>query len=447
MPGVAHTVAISGTSFLLSTNGSNLGSMFVVLENPSTEKKPRRSTTKPIAQKIQERVRRKSRGPSCCVFRAPPIRGLGNAGGFQLQTEQYGTFDLPELQKETDQLVQRLNSDPRFAGVFTLFRSAIPGLFVDINRTKVQALQIPIQDVFTTLNVYMGGLYVNQFNQFGLTWQVQVEAAPEFRTTADMLKQFQVRTSQGQMVPLGAIAAIRNSAAPLLGDALQHVRLRLGQGHSGPGVSTGTMIDDVTRIAKEMGIPFEWTQMTYLEVQAGNIAPVDLRPGNAPRLFRAGRQIRKLEVAAGGDPRRPAVHAGRRGGHDDRPAADRHLRPDRPVGAGRPGEQECDPDRRICPRSKAPGKELHEAALTASKIRFRPIIMTSFAFIFGVMPLVLATGAGAEMRQSLGTAVFSGMIGVTLFGIFLTPVFFFALSWLADRRHAKASGPGSTEAA
>jgi multidrug efflux pump len=432
IPGVAHTVSISGTSFLLSANGSNLGSMFVVME-PFDERKSHDRYDETIAQTLQRRCAQEVEGAVVLAFRAPPVSGLGNAGGFQFQTEQFGYFDLPELQRDTDALVQRLNSDPRFGGAFTVFRSATPGLFVDINRTKVEALQIPIQDVFTTLNVYMGGLYVNQFDQFGLVWQVQVEAAPQFRTTADMLKQFQVRTTQGQMVPMGSVAAVRNSAAPLLVMRYNMYASASVNGNSAPGVSSGTIVDAVTQIAKEMGVPFEWTQTTYLEVQAGNVALLIFALGTLLVYFVLAAKYESWNLPLAVILVVPlCMLAAVTGMMIAKLPVDIFVQIGLLVLVGLASKNailivEYASDQRL------EGKDLHEAALTASKIRFRPIIMTSFAFIFGVMPLMLATGAGAEMRQSLGTAVFSGMIGVTLFGIFLTPVFFFGLSWLGNR--------------
>src|SRR5262249_17738222 len=186
IPGVAHTVGVSGQSFLLGTNGSNLGSMFVVLE-PFDQRRSPDEYDAVIAQKIQQESRRQIEEAIVGVFRAPPVRGLANAGGFKLQVEQRGYVDLKALQAHTDELVRAANADPHFAGVFTIFRANVPQLYVDIDRAKVESLQVPIQDVFTTLQVYMGSLYVNDFNKFGRTWQVQVEAAPRFRTNADEL--------------------------------------------------------------------------------------------------------------------------------------------------------------------------------------------------------------------------------------------------------------------
>ena len=206
------------------------------------------------------------------VFRAPPIRGLGNAGGFKLQTEQRGYVDLRELQAQTDELVARANGDPHFAGVFSIYRAATPQLFVDIDRTKVQSLQVPIQDVFTTLQVDMGSLYVNQFVKFGRTWQVNVQAAPRFRTDTSALVDFQVRNSQGQMMPLGTVLDIRRSSGPLLIMRYNMYASAAINGTPAPGVSSGDVIAVMTDLADDVGVKFEWTEMTFLEVEAGNVA-------------------------------------------------------------------------------------------------------------------------------------------------------------------------------
>ncbi|HEX4072124.1 MAG TPA: efflux RND transporter permease subunit, partial [Planctomycetaceae bacterium] len=451
VPGVAHTVSISGTSFLLSTNGSNLGSMFVVLKDYA-ERTTADLYDAAIADKIQQRCGQEIEGAIVAVFRAPPIRGLGNAGGFQIQTEQYGTFDLPQLQRDTDRLVARLSGDPHFSGVFTVFRAAVPSLYVDIDRTEVQALQVPMQDVFTTLNVYMGGLYVNQFNEFGFTWQVQVEAAPDFRTSATMLKQFQVRTSQGEMVPLGSIAQVRDATTPLIVMRYNTYASAAINGTPAPNVSTGTMINEIARMAKEMDIPFEWTQMTYLEVQAGNVALLIFALGTLLVYFVLAAKYESWRLPLAVILVVPlCMLAAIAGMTIARLPVDIFVQIGLLVLVGLASKNailivEFARDQRLA------GKDLHESALAASKTRFRPIIMTSFAFIFGVLPLVLATGAGAEMRQSLGTAVFSGMIGVTLFGIFLTPVFFFGLMWFGRQSQVpaqpaadKIGSPASTE--
>ncbi|MFL5341290.1 MAG: efflux RND transporter permease subunit [Gemmataceae bacterium] len=436
VPGVAHTVGISGESFLLGTAGSNLGSMFVVLA-PFDQRTSADEYDAVVAEKIQADCAREVQGAVVSVFRAPPIRGLGNVGGFQLQTEQHGHVDLLALQAKTDQLAAKANHDPLFAGVFTQFRASTPQLFVDINRPEVESLQVPIQDVFTTLYVYMGGLYVNQFNKFGRTWQVQVEAEPRFRTSAGSVKQFQVRNSLGQMVPLGSVARVEDRTGPLVVMRYNMYTSASVNGKAAPGVSSGTALDEMTRLADEAGVPFEWTGLTYLEVQAGNVALL---------IFALGTALVYLVLAAKYESwRLPlsvilvvplCVLAAVTGMTVARLPVDIFVQIGLLVLVGLACKNailivEYARDLRM------QGKKLHEAAREASAIRLRPIVMTSLAFIFGVLPLVLAAGAGAEMRQSLGRAVFSGMIGVTLFGIFLTPVFFFVLMWLGSGSRAR----------
>jgi multidrug efflux pump len=440
VPGVAHTVGVSGEAFLTTTNGPNLGTMFVGLK--PFEERTQAEYDAVIAAKIQQQCNQEIEGAIVSVFRAPPIQGLGNAGGFKLQTEQRGYVDLSELQTMTDQLVQRASTDPHYAAVFTLYRAHTPQLFVDIDRAKVQSLQVPIQDVFTTLQVYMGGYYVNQFNKFGRTWQVNIQADPESRTSADILKQLYVRSSpsqgqgQGQMVPLGTLLRAEDSTGPLSVMRYNMYTSAAVNGVPAPGVSSGTVVQEMTRLARELDVPFEWTEMTFLQVQAGNVAFL---------IFGLGTVLVYLVLAAKYESWRlplavilvvpMCLLAAVTGMTIARLPVDIFVQIGFLVLVG----LACKNAILIVEfahEQQQQGEELHEAARGAARIRFRPIVMTSLAFIGGVYPLVVATGAGAEMRQSLGTAVFSGMIGVALFGIFLTPVFFFVLMRFGSHKRA-----------
>jgi multidrug efflux pump len=442
-PGVAHTVGVSGQSFLLGSNGSNLGSMFVVLE-PFDQRHGNALYDATIAGEIQKKCAEQIQGAIVSVFRAPPVRGLANAGGFKLQTEERGYVDLPALQAMTDQLVGKTNGDPHFAGVFTLFRSATPQLYVDIDRAKIEALQVPIADVFTTLQVYMGGRYVNQFNIFGRTWWVAAQAGPRFRASTAALNDFQVRNDRGQMVPLGTLVTVKNSTGPVIVMRYNMYTSASVNGNTAPGVSSGEVIDTVSRIAGDLHVPFEWTEITFLQVQAGNIAAL---------VFALGTVLVYLILAAKYESwRLPlavilvvplCVLAAVAGMAIAKLPVDIFVQIGLLVLIGLASKNAI-LIVEFARRLHGEGKDRREAALEASKIRFRPIIMTSFAFIFGVMPLVLAGGAGAEMRQSLGTAVFSGMIGVTFFGVFLTPVFF---AVVLRRREAKQPQSEATKAA
>jgi multidrug efflux pump len=441
VPGVAHTVGFSGESFLTTTNAPNLGTMFAGLK--PFEERTAAEYDAVIAAKIQQQCNQEIQGAVINVFRAPPIQGLGNAGGFKLQTEQRGYVDLSGLQTMTDQLVERTHGDPHYAAVFTLYRAHTPQLFVDIDRAKVQSLQVPIQDVFTTLQAYMGGYYVNQFNKFGRTWQVNIQADPESRTSADILKQLYVRSSprqgQGQMIPLGTLVNARDSTGPLSVTRYNMYTSAAINGIPAPGTSSGTVVQEMTRLARELDVPFEWTEMTFLQVQAGNVAFL---------IFALGTVLVYLVLAAKYESWRlplavilvvpMCLLAAVTGMAIARMPVDIFVQ----IGFLVLVALACKNAILIVEfahEQHQQGEELHRATQAAARIRFRPIIMTSVAFIGGVFPLVVATGAGAEMRQSLGTAVFSGMIGVALFGIFLTPVFFFVLIWFGSHKQAGAT--------
>jgi multidrug efflux pump len=435
-PGVAHTVAVSGQSFLLGTNGSNLGSMFVVLA-PFDERRSRDKYDETIAGKIQARCLKEVDDAVVGVFRSPPIRGLGNAGGFKLQVEQRGYIDLQQLQSQTDEFVAKANADPHFVGVFTQFRANVPQLFVDIDRAKATAMHVPIEDIFTTLQVYMGGLYVNQFNAFGRVWQVQVEAAPRFRTSPDPIKAFQVRGQQGQMVPLGTLARVRNSTGPLLIMRYNMYVSAPVNGVPAPGVSSGDVIRVVQRLADQAGISFEWTEMMFLQVQAGNVGMLIFALGTAFVYFVLAAKYESWRLPLAVILVVPlCILAAVTGMWIARLPIDIFVQIGLLVLIGLASKNAI-LIVEYAGQMRAEGKDPHEAARAASTIRFRPIIMTSLAFILGVLPLVIAQGAGAEMRRSLGTAVFAGMIGVTLFGILLTPTFYYVLERLAERRQAR----------
>jgi multidrug efflux pump len=438
VPGVAHTVGVSGEAFLTTTNGPNLGTMFLPLK--PFEQRTREEYDEVIAAKVQQLCNQQIEGAIVSIFRAPPIQGLGNAGGFKLQTEQRGYVDLAGLQTMTDQLVQRARTDPRYAAIFTLYRAHTPQLFVDIDRAKVQSLQVPIQDVFTALQVYMGGYYVNQFNKFGRTWQVNIQADPESRTSANILKQLYVRSTPsqgpGQMVPLGTLLRVENSTGPLSVMRYNMYTSAAVNGVPAPGVSSGTVVQEMTRLARELDVPFEWTEMTYLQVQAGNLAFL---------IFGLGTVLVYLVLAAKYESWKlplavilvvpMCLLCAVTGMAIARLPVDIFVQ----IGFLVLVALACKNAILIvefAQEQQQQGEELHQATQAAARIRFRPIIMTSVAFIGGVFPLVVATGAGAEMRQSLGTAVFAGMIGVALFGVFLTPVFFYVLMWFG--RHKRA---------
>jgi multidrug efflux pump len=446
-PGVAHTVSIPGTSFVLNANSSNYANIFVILK-PFHERRDPSLSGEAIAARMRERLRREVLEARVLVFGPPAVRGLGNAGGFKLMVEATGDVNFDQLQARADALAAAGNKQPGLVGLFDGFRARTPQLYVDIDRTKVRTMGVQLTDVFDALQAYLGSYYVNDFNRFGRTWQVNVQADAPFRTDAETVRQLKVRNADGDMVPLGAVASVRDSAGPVTITRYNMFPAATITGASLPGVSTGEVLRTMEGLAaKELprGMTSEWTELSYLQKQSSKVQSFrDLRQ-NPFSAFVLGAVLVffvlsglyeswslplavvlvvpmcLLSALAGIALARMDVNIFVQVGFVvlvGLACKNAILI----VEFARDRQQE--------------GASRFDAAVEAAKVRLRPIIMTSFAFILGVLPLVIAEGAGAEMRRTLGTAVFAGMIGVTLFGIFLTPVFFYVVRGLTggDRR-------------
>jgi multidrug efflux pump len=426
IPGVGHTSSIAGQSFLLGANGSNFGSCFVVMD-PFSERLDPQRYDEVIAHKLQRLYREEIEDAVISVFRAPPIQGLGTAGGFKFQTEQRGFVDLQELGRSTDELIREANTDPRFAGLFTLYRAETPQLYVDIDRTKCQSLQVEVQDVFNSLQVFMGGYYVNLFNKFGRTWQVNILAEPRFRTQSAYLKELKVRNKIGEMVPLGTLANVKDVGGPVMVMRYNMYASAAVNGNTAPGVSSGEAIELIQKLADKNGVPFEWTEITYMEILAGNVAILVFALGSLLVYLVLAAKYESWQLPLGVILVVPMCLLCSVAGM---------------LAAGLPVDifvqigflvlvglaaKNAILIIEFAEQLSAEGMGLREAAIESARLRLRPIVMTSFAFIFGVLPLVISHGAGAEMRRALGLAVFSGMLGVTFFGVTLTPVFYFVI--------------------
>lgn len=440
-PGVAHVITISGNSFVLSATSSNFASMFIVLK-PFDERKGAGLHDTEIMANLRKQWAAKVNEAQVMVFGAPPIPGLSVAGGFKLLVEDRGGLGLSNLQKQTSALVRKLSDDPFLAGVSTQFRSNAPQLFMDIDREKVASLGMSIDDVNQTLSMYMGSLYVNSFNAFGRHWQVTIQSDGDYRSQVEQLNLMKVRNRVGQMVPLGTLFNIREIGGPAF---VTRYNLSIAAPITGslrPGASTGDAIKAAEEIAGQtlpISMKTEWTELMFMQIRAGNTAiyvfllailcvflalaalyeswslPLAvilvvplcllcsvcgvLLTGSSVNIFV---QI-GLVVLVGLACKNAILIV------------------------------------EFAKQLKEEGQERFNATQEASKRRLRPILMTSFAFILGVVPLVIAQGAGAEMRRSLGTAVFSGMIGVTIFGIFLTPVFFYVIEGFSEYKFTKST--------
>jgi multidrug efflux pump subunit AcrB len=429
--GVEHTVGISGQSLILNANAPNLGSMYILLKEFG--QRHRKSLgIDAIAQRIRDRCRQEVRGAVVTVFGAPPIDGLGTTGGFKLIIEDRGNLGVDELQHVGDQIVEQGNKATTLQGLFNGSGANTPWLYLDIDRSKCLSLGVQVSDVFNTLQVYMGSYYVNNFNEFGRTWQVNIQADPRFRgQVADILR-LQVRNSQGQMVRLGTLMDVRDTSGPVMVMRYNMYSAAAITGDAALGTSSGQAVADMQRIADQVlprSMASEWTELAYLQLQAGNTAmwffalavafvflvlaaqyeswklPLAVILVVPMCLFCSvvGVQIAGMEVTIFTQIGFVVL-----------------------VGLA---SKNAILIVEFAKQDMEAGVPRWEATVRACKLRLRPILMTSFAFILGVVPLVIAHGAGAEMRRSLGTAVFAGMVGVTLFGLYLTPVFFYTIQW------------------
>jgi multidrug efflux pump len=441
IPGVANTLSIAGTSFLLSTNASHFGTAFVTLKPFAARKGKHEEYDMVIAGKLQRLFSADIDDAIVTVFRAPPIRGLGNAGGFKMQVEQRGYVDLAELQKSTNQVIaegrqatQPGTKAPELVGLFTVFSAQTPQLYVDIDRTQCEKLGVDMQDAFDTLQVYMGTYYVNLFNKFGRTWQVNLSADQRYRTDARFLKLLKVRNKLGTMVPLGAIATAKAITGPVFVQRYNMYTSAPINGAPAPGVSSGQALETMEAAAKKANVTAEWTEIAYLQKQQGLTAILVFVLGTVLIFLVLAAQYESwslplaiilvvpmcLLCAVTG---MLIVHM----------PVDIFVQIGFLVLAGLAAKNAI-LIVQFARQLQNEGKPRFEAAVEASRMRLRPIIMTSFAFIIAMVPLVIGHGAGAEMRQSLGTAVFFGMLGVTAFGIFLTPVFYYAIMGLVGRQ-------------
>jgi multidrug efflux pump subunit AcrB len=427
IPGISHSLSISGQSLLLSANGSNFGSAYVILD-PFDQRREHDRYDAVIAEKLRAEFAREIPDAMVTVFRAPPIQGLGTAGGFKLELEQRGFVDLQELQSDADDLIQAGNKDPRLVGLFTVYRANTPQVYLDIDRTKCESLDVNVQDAFNTLQVYMGGYFVNLFNKFGRTWQVNILADQSFRAEPQEIRSLKVRNKLGEMVPLGTLSDAKSAGGPVMVTRYNMYASAPINGNTAPGTSSGQAIGIMGDLAKQQGVSYEWTEITFMQILAGNTAIYVFALGSllvflilAAKYDSWGMPLSVILVVP------MCLLCAVVGMLIVRLPVDVFVQVGFLVLVGLAAKNAI-LIVEFAKQMQESGMSSREATVAACRLRLRPIVMTAFAFILGVVPLVISEGAGAEMRKSLGTAVFSGMIGVTAFGIFLTPVFYFVIT-------------------
>jgi multidrug efflux pump len=434
-PGVSNAVQFPGLSINGFVNAPNAGIIFFTLL-PFDERKSKAEYGLNIAGALNQKFSG-IQDAFIAVFPPPAVQGLGQVGGFKMELEDRAGLGEGELYQAAQALLGKVYQTPQLAGAFSGYQINVPQLYVDVDREKVKKEGISLTDLFQTMQIYLGSVYANDFNRFGRTYQVIVQADAPYRATAENITQLKVPNDSGEMVPLGSVLRVQESFGPDRSLRYNAYPAADINGAPAPGVSSGQANAIMERLAKETlpnGIGYEWTELTYQQILAGNTAAF---------VFPLCVLLAFLVLAAQYE-------------SWSLPLAVILIVP-MCLLCAITGVWLTKGDNNIftqigflvliglaCKNAilivefarelRLRGRSTVEAALEACRIRLRPILMTSFAFIMGVLPLVFSSGAGAEMRHAMGVAVFSGMLGVTFFGLVLTPVFYVAIQTIVDRR-------------
>ncbi len=440
-PGVENAIAFPGLSIAGFTNSASAGIVFVSLK-PFAERHAPELSGPAIAMALNQKFAG-IQDAFIAMFPPPPVAGLGTVGGFKLQIEDRMGLGYEALSAASNAFLARAAQTPEIAGLFTSYQVNVPQLYAQIDRTRARQLGVAVTDVFETMQIYLGSLYVNDFNRFGRTYSVRVQADAQFRARTDDIGQLKVRSRTGDMIPLSALLKVEQASGPERAMRYNGFLSADITGGPAPGYSSGQAQAAVERIAAETlprGIAFEWTELTYQEILAGNSA-ILVFPLSVLLVFLVLAALYEsltlplsiiMIVPMG---LLAALTGVWLSGGDNNVFTQIGL----VVLVGLSAKNAILMVE-FARELEFAGRTPLQAAIEASRLRLRPILMTSFAFIMGVVPLVYSEGAGSEMRQAMGIAVFSGMIGVTFFGIFLTPLFYVMLRALTGNRPLKQTG-------
>ncbi|WP_122660530.1 efflux RND transporter permease subunit [Pseudomonas viridiflava] len=437
-PGVESAVAFPGLSINGFTNSPNAGIVFVTLK-PFDERKDPSMSAGAIAGALNGQYANIQEA-YMAIFPPPPVQGLGTIGGFRLQIEDRGNLGYDELYKETMNIINKSHSVPELAGLFTSYTVNVPQVDAAIDREKAKTHGVAVSDIFDTLQIYLGSLYANDFNRFGRTYQVNVQAEQQFRLESDQIGQLKVRNNKGEMIPLATFIKVSDTSGP---DRVMHYNGFITaeiNGAAAPGYSSGQAEKAIEKLLKDElpnGMTYEWTDLTYQQILSGNTAlfvfplcvllaflvlAAQYESWSLPLAVILIVPMTLLSAITG------VIISG----------GDNNIFTQ--IGLIVLVGLACKNAILIVEFAKdkqEEGLDPLAAVLEACRLRLRPILMTSFAFIMGVVPLVFSSGAGAEMRHAMGVAVFSGMLGVTFFGLLLTPVFYVLIRNFVERGEAR----------
>ncbi|RON24159.1 multidrug efflux RND transporter permease subunit [Pseudomonas brassicacearum] len=434
-PGVESAVAFPGLSINGFTNSPNAGIVFVTLK-PFDERKDPSMSAGAIAGALNGQFAGIQEA-YMAIFPPPPVQGLGTIGGFRLQIEDKGNLGYDELYKETMNIINKSHNVPELAALFTSYTVNVPQVDAAIDREKAKTHGVAVSDIFDTLQIYLGSLYANDFNRFGRTYQVNVQAEQQFRLEPDQIGQLKVRNNKGEMIPLATFIKVSDTSGP---DRVMHYNGFITaeiNGAAAPGYSSGQAEKAIEKLLKDElpnGMTYEWTDLTYQQILSGNTAlfVFPLCVLLAFLVLAAQYESWSLPLAViliVPMTLLSAITGVIASGGDNNIFTQIGLI----VLVGLACKNAILIVEFAKDKQQGEGMSPLAAVLEACRLRLRPILMTSFAFIMGVVPLVFSSGAGAEMRHAMGVAVFSGMLGVTFFGLLLTPVFYVLIRNFVER--------------
>jgi hydrophobe/amphiphile efflux-1 (HAE1) family protein len=445
IPGVLGAVNIVGFSGATFTNAPNAGAVFIALDRFSDRAGDPSKSATAIQRQLLRQVAAIQEG-FVVVVQPPPVRGIGNAGGFRMMIEDRAGRGSQDLQTVANTLMARANQTPGLAQVFTLFETSTPQLYLDIDRTKAQLLGISVPDVFAALQIFLGSAYVNDFNLFGRTFRVTAEADDAYRIDPKDILKIRVRNSLGNTVPLGSFTTVRDISGPYRVPRYNLYPTAEIDGNAAPGYSQGQAIALMDKLASDVlpnGYGYEWTTLALQQIRAGNTAGFAFVLAVVFVFLVLAAQFESLTLPLAVILIVPMCLVASISGVILRGQDNNILTQVGFVVLIGLAAKNAILIVEFAKQVEDTGRNRFDAAVEAARLRLRPILMTSLAFVFGVVPLVWAIGAGAELRQALGTAVFFGMIGVTVFGLVFTPVFYVVCRWLSalGRRAARKAQP------